>query len=189
MYSSRKKTRCESSFHHSARNNHVTGVGWIVTISYAYFQTMNYNRPGVWNVLLLLIRIWLAYAMIKNGNCVLDIISSQEERLFFKKWFGEELHFPFPVFMAFLAKGSELIGGILLVPGLFTKVSASFIAFTMLVATLTANLGEDFNIDGGFTISYFLFALVFIVWGGGKYSVDYLLFKKQQPKTGSISAG
>jgi uncharacterized membrane protein YphA (DoxX/SURF4 family) len=66
--------------------------------------------------------------MIKNGNSVLSIISSPEERLFFKKWFGGELHFPFPVFIAFLAKGSEFIGGILLVPGLFTRVSASFIA-------------------------------------------------------------
>jgi uncharacterized membrane protein YphA (DoxX/SURF4 family) len=48
----------------------------------------------------------------------------------------------------------------------------------MLVATLTANLGENFQIDGGFTISYFLFALIFILWGGGKYSIDNLLFKK-----------
>jgi putative oxidoreductase len=140
------------------------------------------NRPATWNILLLLLRIWLAYVMIKNGNSVLSIITSPDERLFFKKWFGEELHFPFPVLMAFLAKGSEFIGGILLAPGLFTRVSASLVAFTMLIATLTANLGENFNIDGGFTISYCLFALIFIVWGGGKYSADYLLFKKYRVK-------
>ena len=136
------------------------------------------KQPGIWNVLLLLTRLWLAYAMIKSGNCVLDIISSPEERIFFKKWFGEELHFPFPVIMAFLAKGAEFIGGIFLAAGLFTRVAASFVAFTMLVATLTANLGENFNVDGGFTISYCLFALIFILWGGGKYSLDYLVFKK-----------
>jgi len=140
------------------------------------------KQPGIWNVLLLLTRLWLAYAMIKSGNCVLDILSSPEERLFFKKWFGEELHFPFPLVMAFLAKGSEFIGGIFLAAGLFTRVSASLIAFTMLVATLTANLGENFNVDGGFTISYCLFALIFILWGGGKYSLDYLVFKKYRVK-------
>jgi uncharacterized membrane protein YphA (DoxX/SURF4 family) len=140
------------------------------------------NRPGTWNRALLLIRLWLAYVMIKNGNSVLDILSSANERQFFKKWFGEELHFPFPIVMAFLAKGSEFMGGMFLAPGLFTRVSASFVAFTMLVATLTANLGENFNIDGGFTISYFLFALVFIVRGGGKYSADYLIFKKYRVK-------
>jgi hypothetical protein len=59
----------------------------------------------------------------------------------------------------------------------------------MLIATLTANLGENFNIDGGFTISYFLFALIFIVWGGGKYSAGYLLFKKYQSKIARISDG
>jgi putative oxidoreductase len=140
------------------------------------------NRPGAWNILLLLIRLWLAYVMIKNGNSVLDILSSADERQFFKKWFGEELHFPFPIVMAFLAKGSEFMGGILLALGLFTRAAASIVAFTMLVATLTANLGENFNIDGGFTISYFLFALVFVAWGGGKYSTDYLLFKKYRDK-------
>jgi uncharacterized membrane protein YphA (DoxX/SURF4 family) len=79
-----------------------------------------------------------------------------------------------PVAMAFLAKGSELAGSIFVFAGLFTRASASLIAFTMLVATLTANLGADFNIDGGFTISYFMFALILIVEGGGKYSLDYL---------------
>jgi len=144
------------------------------------------KQPGIWNVVLLLVRLWLAYAMIKSGNCVLHIISSPEERLFFKKWFGDELHFPFPVFMALLAKGSEFIGGILLTAGLFTRVAASFVAFTMLVATLTANLGKDFNIDGGFTISYFLFATIFVIWGGGKYSADYLLFKKYRVRVASV---
>jgi len=109
-------------------------------------------------------------------SSVVDIIFHPEERAFFEKWFGEELHFPMPLAMAFLAKGAELTGSIFVFPGLFTRASASLIAFTMLVATLTANLGKDFNIDRGFTISYFLFALVLIVEGGGKYSLDYLLF-------------
>jgi len=51
----------------------------------------------------------------------------------------------------------------------------------MFVATVTANLGKDFNIDGGFTISYCLFALIFLFWGDGKYSIDYLLHKKPVP--------
>lgn len=140
------------------------------------------NRPSQWNILLLLIRLWLAFVMIKNGNSVMGIITSPDEREFFRKWFGEELHFPFPVLMAFLAKGSEFIGGILLAPGLFTRISAAFVAFTMLVATLSANLGENFNIDGGFTISYFFFSLIFVVWGGGKFSLDYLFLKKYRSK-------
>ncbi|HMH34489.1 MAG TPA: DoxX family protein [Puia sp.] len=143
---------------------------------------MQYN-PKWWTIILLLIRAWLCYAMIRNGNSVIGIFNSEDERTFFRKWFGDDLHFPVPLLMAALAKGSEFIGGILLGLGLFTRVSASFIAFTMFVATVTANLNkENFNIDGGFTISYMLFALVFIVWGGGKYSLDYLISIRRNRK-------
>ncbi len=139
----------------------------------------NFNKTKTWNILLLLIRIWLGYRIFTASySSVTDIIFHPGERAFFIKWFGEELHYPMPLLMAFLAKSAELSGGIFLLAGLFSKVSASLIAFTMFMATVTANLGKDFNIDGGFTISYFLFALIFIFWGAGKYSLDYLLFKK-----------
>jgi uncharacterized membrane protein YphA (DoxX/SURF4 family) len=141
-------------------------------------NTFDYGK--VWNVVLLLIRIWLGYRMFTASySSVVGMLTSPEERLFFQKWFGEELHFPLPLAMAFLAKGAELSGGIFLLFGLFTRVSASLIAFTMFIATVTANLGKDFNIDGGFTISYFFFALIFIVQGGGKYSLDNLLFRRK----------
>ena len=150
-------------------------------ISSAYYiNHMKYNKTGVWNIVLLMVRVWLGYRMFTASySSVIDIIFHPKERAFFEKWFGEELHFPMPLAMAFLAKGSELAGGVFVLPGLFTRVSASLIAFTMLVATLTANLGADFNIDGGFSISYFMFALILIVQGGGKYSLDYLLFGRK----------
>lgn len=140
---------------------------------------MQFNKTTSWELVLLLIRLWLGLMMIKSGNCVVGIFTTPAEREFFENWFGAELHFPMPVFMAVLAKGSEFVGGILVVLGLFSRIASAFIAFTMLVATLTANLGENFNIDGGFTISYFLFALVLIVWGGGRFGLDSLLGKRR----------
>ena len=137
-----------------------------------------YNKTGVWHIVLLLVRIWLGYRLCSASySSVVDIIFHPEERAFFIKWFGDELHFPMPLLLAFLAKASELLGGALIFVGLFTRASASLVAFTMMVATLTANLGENFNIDGGFTISYFMFALILIVQGGGKYSLDYFRLK------------
>ena len=141
-------------------------------------NTLRFNKA--WNVVLLLTRIWLGYRMFTASySSVIGILTSPEERLFFQKWFGEELHFPIPVVMAFLAKGAELSGGVFLLFGLFTRISASLVAFTMFIATITANLGENWNIDGGFTVSYFFFALIFIVQGGGKFSLDYLLFQRK----------
>ena len=144
---------------------------------------MTTNRTGFWNIVLLLIRIWLGYRMCTASySSVTGILSSAHERAFFENWFGKELHFPMPLYMAFLAKGSELLGGLFVFPGLFTKSAATLIAFTMLMATFSANLGADFNIDGGFTISYFLFALILMVEGGGKYSLDQWWRQRNAPK-------
>ncbi|MFI5153812.1 MAG: DoxX family protein [Chitinophagales bacterium] len=137
---------------------------------------MKISKERAWFMLLLLIRIWLGYRLIgASYSSVVDIIFHPKERAFFEKWFGQELHFPMPLLMAFLAKGAELLGGFLLLIGLFTRFGASLIAFTMLIATLVANLGENWNIDGGFTISYFLFAWIFILNGGGRFSMDAIL--------------
>ena len=143
---------------------------------------MKVNKERAWIVLLLLIRIWLGYRLISASySSVVDIIFHPKERAFFEKWFGQELHFPMPLLMAFLAKGAELLGGFLVLIGLLTRFGASLIAFTMLIATLVANLGENWPIDGGFTISYTLFALLFVLQGGGKYSVDALINSYKRP--------
>jgi uncharacterized membrane protein YphA (DoxX/SURF4 family) len=134
---------------------------------------MRFDKPRIRNIILLLVRIWLGYRMFTASySSVVGIIFNPKERVFFEKWFGAELHFPLPLGMAFLAKGSELAGGFFVFIGLFTRPAALLIAFTMLVATLTANLGENWNIDGGFTVSYFLFALILFTEGSGKFGLD-----------------
>ncbi len=134
----------------------------------------------LWDIIILILRIWLGYQMIHNGRFFYQMFSSEEDRKFFEGWFGNGLHFPFPLFMAFLAKGAEFFGGILVLLGVFTRVGASLIAFTMLVATLAANLGKNFEVDGTITISYCLFAVIFIYWGGGKFAIDSLFEKTKK---------
>jgi putative oxidoreductase len=140
----------------------------------------NSGKNIIWDYVLLLIRIWLGYRMFTASySSIVGILTSPAEREFFRKWFGEELHFPAPLVMAFLAKGAELSGGVFLLFGMFTKIAASLVAFTMLVATLTANLGSDWNIDGGFTVSYMIFAIILLVQGAGKFSLDNLLRRRK----------
>ena len=133
-----------------------------------------------WNILLLLIRLWLGYSMIKGGQSILRFFSSQELRDFFQNWFGNELGLPAPLFLAFIAKGTEFFGGILICIGLFTRIASSLVAVVMLTATLVANLaykgGESFiRQDGLITISCFLFACTLVLAGGGKFSLDNVL--------------
>jgi putative oxidoreductase len=136
----------------------------------------------VWSSYLLLLRLWLGYSMITGGQSVLTIFSTDRE--FFQNWFGHDLGFPAPLLMAFLAKGTEFAGGILVCFGLFTRVSSSLIAFDMLIATLVANI--DYHMkehllkeDGFVTISCFLFACLLAVQGGGKYSLDNYIFRNK----------
>lgn len=131
---------------------------------------------------LLLIRLWLGYSMIMGGQSILTVFTKDRE--FFENWFGRELGFPVPLLMAFLAKGTEFAGGILVCVGLFTRASASLIAFVMLVATLVANI--DYHMkehllkeDAFVTISCFLFSCVLVMQGGGKLALDNYIFKNR----------
>ncbi|MFZ1676312.1 MAG: DoxX family protein [Saprospiraceae bacterium] len=146
---------------------------------------MNRNNDHlIWNIYLLLTRLWLGYSMIMGGQSILRFFSSQELRDFFQNWFGNELGLPAPLLMAFLAKGTEFVGGIFVSLGMFTKISSSLIAFVMLVATLMANInyrGHEGLIkqDGVVTISCFLFACLLILSGAGRYSIDRFVFQKK----------
>jgi putative oxidoreductase len=81
--------------------------------------------------------------------------------------------------MALLAGSAEFFGGVGLMLGLFTRVSAAVSALTMLVALLAVHLGNGFFMDThGIEYALALLsastALLFI--GGGRYSIDnYLL--------------
>src|SRR4249920_59273 len=126
------------------------------------------SKFASWDIYLLAVRLWLGYSMVSGGQSILRFFSSQKLRDFFQNWFGNELGFPAPLVFAFLAKGTEFFGGILVIVGLFTRVSSSCIAVVMLVATLTANLNyhnseEGFiRSDGLVTISCFLFSCLLI---------------------------
>jgi putative oxidoreductase len=137
------------------------------------------KTPAIWNVILLILRIWFGYVMMKNGFVFFKIVSSPAERKVIEDWFGGQLHFPLPVFMACLAKGSELFGGLFVLLGLFTRISALFVFITMLVATLVANTGIGWDVYGTITLSFALFALLFIYWGSGKYGLDNIFQKKK----------
>jgi len=148
-------------------------------------QTMNTitkltnKNPAAWDIILLILRIWFGYFMMKSGFVFFHILGSADERKAIEDWFGTGLHFPFPVFMACLAKGSEFFGGLFVMLGLFTRLSALFVFITMLLATLVANTGIGWDVYGTITLSFCLFALIFMYWGGGKYALDNIIKKRK----------
>jgi putative oxidoreductase len=85
------------------------------------------------------------------------------------------LGIPLPWVAMLLAIAGEFAGGLGLILGALTRIAALGPLFTMLVAILTAHLGNGlFAANGGweYPFTLFLVSLLFVVRGGGTYSVD-----------------
>lgn len=83
--------------------------------------------------------------------------------------FVESLGFP-PV-MAWGSAVAEFIGGLLLAIGLFTRPAALLIVLNHTVVVLLAHSGDPFNVRE-LGILYLSIAVLFLIIGSGRYSVD-----------------
>lgn len=123
---------------------------------------------------LLLLRLVLAYGFYgpakmkwKDINSVID-------------WFGS-IGIPAPAFNAYLTAGTEALGVVLLVLGLGTRLIVIPLVITMLVAIKTVHWTNGFEAaDNGFEIPlyYIIMLLTLLIYGPGKWSVDYLIRRR-----------
>lgn len=109
--------------------------------------------------------------------------------------FRDDFGVPFPEFNARLASVTEFVGGILLLFGLGTRFAALPMAFTMLVAIATAKRAqlESLNLDGLTTLlgfeewSYLVMFLVIAIIGPGALSLDALIMRRLDRRSGEVS--
>ena len=95
--------------------------------------------------------------------------------------FFESLHIPAPGFNAVLVGYTELLGGAALVIGLLSRLAALPLAFSMVIAILTAKIKDlhgPFDLVGFDEFTYIVVLVVIIAFGPGPWSVDRLLEKK-----------
>ncbi len=93
---------------------------------------------------------------------------------------------PLPVFMGYVVTFVELIGGILLIVGLFTRLVAILLALDMLVATLMVHLPNGFfmaNNGFEFTLLLLATAAALAVAGPGEVSLDRTLASRTNNPT------
>lgn len=91
------------------------------------------------------------------------------------------LGFPAPDFFAWAAGLSELVGGIFIAIGLFTRPSAFFLTITMFVAAFMRHGDEAFGAQEK-ALLYAVLAILLIIQGPGKYSFDWMIDKKLHSK-------
>lgn len=97
------------------------------------------------------------------------------------QWF-DSMGMPLPTLNAYLAASTELLGAVLLVLGLFTRLISVPLMVVMVVAITMVHMAHGFSAgDNGFEIPLYYLMFLFLLFsqGGGKYSVDYFLFDKK----------
>jgi putative oxidoreductase len=98
-----------------------------------------------------------------------------------------ELHIPAPGLNAVVVAYSELIGGALLVLGLFTRLATIPLIVSMIVAILTAKLADIhsvFDLVGAEEFTYFCMLVVILVLGPGKAALDVLVARRLEGQKG-----
>lgn len=81
---------------------------------------------------------------------------------------------PLPMLSAVLLASSEAIGGVLLIAGFMTRITAATQVFAMLVAVIFVHWSNGFTGRGGYQWALLLAAAAFVLLmdGAGRYSVD-----------------
>ena len=80
--------------------------------------------------------------------------------------------------MVYLGKGTEFVAGITLALGLLTRLSAVILAGTMAYIAFFVGHGKIWHEDQ-YPFLFVLLALVFLIMGGGPYSLDHYFSKKR----------
>jgi putative oxidoreductase len=89
--------------------------------------------------------------------------------------FLTSLSFPMPEVFAVLLITGEVVGGLALILGVWTRLASLVLVIIAVVALFTVHVANGFFISNGgieFILLLLVSAFTFFTWGGGKYSVD-----------------
>ena len=128
----------------------------------------------VQSLALLLARLAVAYGFYEPAMMKWGDINAVGE------WFGS-LGMPFPLLNAYMAATTEIVGVVLLTLGLMTRAISIPLIVVMIVAIVTVHLPNGFSAgENGYEIPlyYMLFLMIFLSHGAGKFSIDRVLFGK-----------
>ena len=121
----------------------------------------------------LLTRVVVGYVFMLTGLAKLNNLPHMVQ--LFTEW-----GIPFPSLLTPFASGAEFIGGILLMLGLFTRISGGALAIVMMVAVIAAKWGDIDSVETLFGFeeaSYFVIFTWLAIAGAGKISLDYCIHK------------
>lgn len=151
----------------------------IVSLISTAYGWLNCGASLLQSPLLLIMRLYWGWSFFQSGSGKL-----------FKNFdrtvgFFTELGLPLPKIQVLMAGSTECFGGLLLALGLGSRLVSIPLAFTMVVAYVTADresLNAIFSDTDKFTgaapFLFLLTALIVLAFGPGAFSLDWLISKK-----------
>lgn len=137
-------------------------------------------------IALLLLRLFVGYFFFETGWGKIHNLDTFTQR--FIEW-----GIPMPAFNAALSAWTEVIGGLLIMAGLATRLISIPLIINMIVAVVTVKLKKVEGLDDFVELDEPLYALAFLVLlfaGPGKASLDYLITRyRKQPAAVPAAAG
>ncbi|MCB0317611.1 MAG: DoxX family protein [Bdellovibrionales bacterium] len=128
--------------------------------------------------LLFLIRLYWGYQFFLAGK-------GKFENFERTVGFFTNLGIPMPELNVYLAAGTEMIGGLLLLVGLGARIVSLPLIFTMFIAYITADYEAFINVFSdpkAFTkaapFTFMLASLIVLAFGPGRWSLDSIICKK-----------
>ena len=139
---------------------------------------MNYlistkSNPRLVDIVLLVIRIFVGFAMLSHGFPKLQQLLSGEEIKFFDfLGLGPKISLILTVF-------AEFVCSIFIILGLFTRFAVFFLVITMAVAGFVVHGGDAFD-KKEVSLLYLSIYLLLMAFGPGRFSIDHLITKRRE---------
>lgn len=138
---------------------------------------MNYNNSNSSSIpkdiILLAVRVFVGFAMLSHGYPKLQMLLAGGKIEFFD-FLGMG-----PQITLILTVLAEFVCSILLILGLFTRVSLGFLIFTMVIAGFVVHGADPFE-KREMSLIYLSVYLLLMVMGAGKVSVDHMIERRKR---------
>lgn len=139
-----------------------------------YFTSTKTN-PYIVDIVLLLVRVFVGFAMLSHGYPKLQQLLSGNEIVFFDfLGMGPKISLIITVF-------AEFVCSIFLILGLFTRPALFFLIVTMAVAGLVVHSTDEFA-KQELSLLYLCVYLVLFAFGPGKFSIDGMISKRRESR-------
>ncbi|MET3535122.1 DoxX family protein [Chryseobacterium limigenitum] len=138
---------------------------------------MNYlsskSNPIYVDIILLIVRVFIGFAMLSHGFPKLQMLLEGGDIKFFDfLGLGSKISLVLTV-------AAEFACSILLILGLFTRISLGFLIFTMIIAGFVVHGSDPFG-KKELSLIYLSVYLLLMAYGAGKFSVDYMIEKRKR---------